>query len=173
MITGVWKGKINRQKVEVKIIQKGDSLTGTSYYYESSSNYRRYSIKGFFDQPRMKQSGGMTSYWKEKAGRFSGSTPGKMPLLSRADFNCPGGGKMMLDGKAARKEDETDSKGPLHLDKEGPASFFPDEWDYIIDNFTVGGNDPELIDSIETLAVQPSQHQCRLNNPALYRPRLR
>lgn len=49
MITGVWKGKINRQKVEVKIIQNGDSLTGTSYYYESANNYRRYSIRGYFD----------------------------------------------------------------------------------------------------------------------------
>ncbi|MFL5808357.1 MAG: hypothetical protein ACJ749_02485, partial [Flavisolibacter sp.] len=35
-VTGVWKGKIDRKNVEVKIIQKGDSLTGTSYYYESS-----------------------------------------------------------------------------------------------------------------------------------------
>src|SRR5258705_4633678 len=48
MITGVWKGKINRQKVEIKIIQNGDSLTGTSYYYESAVNYRRYSIKRYY-----------------------------------------------------------------------------------------------------------------------------
>ncbi len=38
MITGTWKGRINSQKVEIKIIQKGDSLTGTSYYYESANN---------------------------------------------------------------------------------------------------------------------------------------
>ncbi len=154
MITGVWKGKINRQKVEVKIIQNGDSLTGTSYYYESATNYRRYSIKGYFDPNTNEAVWWDDQLLEEKAGRFTVSTPGKMPLLSRADFNCPGGGKMMLDGKAARKENETDNKGPLHLDKEGPASF-ADEWDYIIDNYTVGGNDPELIDSIETLAVQP------------------
>src|SRR6185503_17306376 len=49
MITGVWKGKINKKKTELKIIQKGDSLLGTSYYYESENNYRRYSIKGYFD----------------------------------------------------------------------------------------------------------------------------
>ncbi|MFL5728615.1 MAG: hypothetical protein ACJ75J_03915, partial [Cytophagaceae bacterium] len=49
MITGVWHGKINGQRTEVKIIQKGDSLTGTSYYYESANTYRRYSIKGYFD----------------------------------------------------------------------------------------------------------------------------
>src|SRR5215467_452407 len=49
MITGVWRGKLDKRRVEVKIIQKGDSLTGTSYYYESASNYKRYSIKGYFD----------------------------------------------------------------------------------------------------------------------------
>jgi hypothetical protein len=48
-ITGVWEGRIDRKKVEVKIILKGDSLTGTSYYYESPDHYRRYSIKGYFD----------------------------------------------------------------------------------------------------------------------------
>ena len=50
MITGVRKGKNGKQRAEVKIVQKGDSLTGTSYYYESGSNYRRYSIKGYFEQ---------------------------------------------------------------------------------------------------------------------------
>ncbi|HMP87625.1 MAG TPA: hypothetical protein PKE63_10135, partial [Lacibacter sp.] len=39
MITGVWKGKIGNglraQRVELKLVQKGDSLVGTSYYYES------------------------------------------------------------------------------------------------------------------------------------------
>lgn len=164
MITGVWKGKINRQKVEVKIIQKGDSLTGTSYYYESASNYRRYSIKRYFDPSTNEAVWWDDQLLEEKAGRFTVSTPGKMPLLSRADFNCPGGGKMMLDGKSARKEDETDTKGPLHLDKEGLAAF-PDEWDYIIDNYTVGGNDPELIDSIETLAVQPEPVPAPVEQP--------
>lgn len=131
MITGTWKGKINKQRVEVKIIQQGDSLTGTSYYYESANNYRRYSIKGYFD--------GNTNavvWWddqllEEKSGRFSISIPGNMPLLSRADFNCPGGGKMMLDGNAAEKEDETDIKGDVHLDKTNNP-VFEDEWDFVL-----------------------------------------
>ncbi len=164
MITGVWKGKINRQKVEVKIIQQGDSLTGTSYYYESSTHYRRYSIKGYFDASTNEAVWWDDQLLEEKAGRFSVSTPGKMPLLSRADFNCPGGGKMMLDGKAMRKEDETDPKGQVHLDKEGQTDF-TDEWDYIIDNYTVGGNDPELIDSIEALSVQPQPEVSRVVQP--------
>src|SRR5262245_54210906 len=50
MITGVWHGKIDNQKVEVKMILTGDSITGTSYYYESPSKYRRYIIKGYVDE---------------------------------------------------------------------------------------------------------------------------
>jgi hypothetical protein len=50
MVTGVWHGKINKQSVEVKIIKSGDSITGTSYYYSSFGNYRRYSIRGYFDE---------------------------------------------------------------------------------------------------------------------------
>src|SRR5687767_7846576 len=78
MITGVWKGKINKKKTEVKIIQNGDSLLGTSYYYESETNYRRYSIKGYFD-PNTNQA----VWWddqllEEKTGKFSINTPGKI-----------------------------------------------------------------------------------------------
>jgi hypothetical protein len=151
MITGSWKGKINRQRVEVKIIQNGDSLTGTSYYYESATNYRRYTIKGYFD------AGTNSAVWwddqliEEKSGRFTINTPGKIPMLSRADFNCPGGGRMMLDGKAAKKEDEMKITGDVHLDKT-EESTFNDEWDYVIENFTIGANDPEIIDSIEAIA---------------------
>ena len=104
MITGTWKGKINRQKVEVKIIQQGDSLTGTSYYYESVNNYRRYSIKGYFDPNTNAAVWWDDRLLEEKSSRFSITTPGKMALLSRADFNCPGDGRMMLDGKTANKE---------------------------------------------------------------------
>ena len=154
MITGTWKGRINRQKVEVKIIQKGDSLTGTSYYYESAGNYRRYSIKGYFDDRSNEAVWWDDQLLEEKPGRFSIGTPGKMPLLSRADFNCPGGGKMMLDGKASKLDDETDIKGEVHLDKTGQP-VFEDEWDYVIDNYTVGANDPDIIDSIALIAKQP------------------
>ena len=87
MITGVWKGKINRQKVEVKLIQDGDSLKGTSYYYESANNYRRYSIKGYFDQNTNSAVWWDDQLLEEKSGRFTISEPGKIPMLSRADFN--------------------------------------------------------------------------------------
>ena len=117
MITGVWKGKINRQKVEVKIIKTGDSLTGTSYYYESVNNYRRYSIKGYFDPNTNSAVWWDDQLIEEKSGRFSISIPGKIPMLSRADFNCPGGSKMMLDGNVTKKENDTNPTGEVHLDK--------------------------------------------------------
>jgi hypothetical protein len=154
MITGTWKGKINRQKVEVKIIQQGDSLTGTSYYYESANNYRRYSIKGYFDGTSNEAVWWDDRLLDEKSGRFNIITPGKMALLSRADFNCPGGGRMMLDGKACKKEEEAMIKGDVHLDKTGDPQF-EDEWDFVIDNYTVGANDPYIIDSVANISLHP------------------
>jgi hypothetical protein len=150
MITGIWKGKINRQKVELKIIQNGDSLAGTSYYYESPTNYRRYSIKGYFDPNTNEAVWWDDQLIEEKSGRLNLSTAGKMPLLSRADFNCPGGGsKMMLDGKSG-KVYEDELKGDVHLDKTTQGNF-EDEWNFVIDNYLVGGNDPYIIDSIASL----------------------
>ena len=149
MITGVWKGKIAKQKVEVKIIQKGDSLTGTSYYYESSGNYRRYSIKGYFDSDNNSAVWWDDQLIEEKSSRFNLGL-GKMAFLSRADFNCPGGGVMMLDGSAGPKEDITPD-GTVHLDKTNQTDF-NDEWDFVIDNYTVGTNDPEIIDSVGLIA---------------------
>ncbi len=152
MITGVWHGKINKQKVEVKIILNGDSLTGTSYYYESANNFRRYSIKGYFDVSTNSAVWWDDQLLDEKAGRFS-TTPGKIPMLSRADFNCPGGNRMMLDGKVAKKESDTEIKGEVHLDKSGITQF-EDEWDFVIDNYTIGANDPDIIDSVSLVATQ-------------------
>jgi len=153
MITGVWKGKINRQKAEVKIILNGDSLTGTSYYYESPTTYRRYSIKGYFDATTNEAVWWDDQLIEEKSGRYGVSIPGKMPLLSRADFNCPGDGRMMLDGKTGKIEDN-DPKGDLHLDKIAEGSF-NDEWNEVIDNYLVGANDPELIDKVQNIARTP------------------
>jgi hypothetical protein len=154
MITGVWKGRMGRQKVEIKIIQKGDSLTGTSYYFESANNYRRYSIRGYFNP-----STNAAVWWddqliEEKTGKLSLVTPGKTPLLSEADFNCPGSGRMMLDGKLTERDDDQVPKGEVHLNKTGDSSF-PDEWDFVIENFTVGANDPDIIDSVALVSFQP------------------
>lgn len=153
MITGVWKGKINRQKVEVKIIQQGDSLLGTSYYYESPNNYRRYSIRGYFDATTNQAVWWDDQLIDEKSGRLSLSAPGKNAMLSSADFNCPGSNKMFLDGKTGPVNDERPPRGDVNLEKV-PDPIFPDEWDFVIDNYTVGANDPDIIDSIASLAGQ-------------------
>jgi hypothetical protein len=148
-ITGVWTGKINGKKVEVKIIQKGDSLTGTSYYTEAGGSFRRYTIKGYFDAHT-----NSVVWWDDqlvKDRKGSGTTSGN---LSVADFNCPGGGAMYLDGKSSKKDQREDPKGSVHLTKTGETTF-SDEWDYVIDNYTVGANDPELIDSIARIASEP------------------
>src|SRR5919199_1938292 len=94
MVTGVWHGKMARQNVEVKIIKSGDSITGTSYYYSSLGAYRRYSIRGYFDEATNQVVWWDDQLIEEKEGGLF-STPGKMPLLSRADFNCPGSGVML------------------------------------------------------------------------------
>jgi len=147
MITGVWKGKINKQKVEVKIIQNGDNLTGTSYYYESPTNFRRYSIKGYFD------AGTNEAVWwdDELIDESAQASRGKVPLLSRADFNCPGDGKMMLEGRASKVDNENQKAGDVRLDKTN-TSGFADEWDYVIENYISGANNPEIIDSIGNLS---------------------
>jgi hypothetical protein len=154
MVTGVWHGKINKQNVEVKIIKSGDSITGTSYYY-SGSNYRRYSIRGYFDEKS-----NQVVWWddrliEEKAGGLFG-TPGKVPLLSRADFNCPGGGVMLLDGSSNEKNEEI-KEGTVHLEKTYKNPYFHDEWDWVINNFTAGTNDPDIIDSVSLVAYRPKQ----------------
>jgi hypothetical protein len=144
-VTGYWKGKISNKNVEIKIVQKGDSLTGTSYYYESATNYKRYSIRGYFDP-----SSNSVVWWDDQL--IAGSTTGKNSLLSVADFNCPGGGAMTLDGKAVPREERGRAGGPVSLTKvSGP--YFTDEWDFVIDNYTIGANDPDIIDSVSFIST--------------------
>jgi hypothetical protein len=156
-ITGVWKGRIDHKNVEVKIIQKGDSLTGTSYYYQPGGGYKRYSIKGYFNPED-----NSVVWWDDQllkgneGKRLFGTGP--VPLLSVADFNCPGGGKMLLEGKAVAKETPQNTKGAVNLSKTDHTSF-PDEWDYVIDNYTNGTNDPYLIDSIALVAQAPRRSE--------------
>ena len=165
MITGVWKGKINRQKVEVKIIQQGDSLTGTSYYYESANRYRRYAIKGYFDAQTNE-----AVWWDDYlVDESSGGQLGKIPMVSRADFNCPGGARMMLDGKST-PHDTNDKPGDVHLNKTD-IPVFPDEWDFVIENYTVGASDQEIIDSISSLSRrEPIIVTAEPDPPAIARP---
>ncbi|RYZ27319.1 MAG: hypothetical protein EOO10_13075 [Chitinophagaceae bacterium] len=155
MVTGIWHGKINGQKTEVKIIKSGDSITGTSYYYASANNYRRYTIKGYFDERSNEVIWWDDRLVEEKAGGVF-SSPGKVPLLSRADFNCPGAGVMLLDGSSNEKNEEI-KEGTVHLEKTYKGPLFTDEWDWVIDNFTSGTNDPYIIDSVSLIAFHPDR----------------
>lgn len=164
MVTGVWHGKINGQKVEAKLIKSGDSITGTSYYYSSAKAYRRYTIKGYFDEKATQVVWWDDRLVEEKSGGLF-SAPGKVPLLSRADYNCPGGGVMKLDGTSNEKNEEI-KDGEVHLQKTDGDPVFTDEWDWVIDNFTVGTADPGIIDSISLLALRPNRPVALAKKPA-------
>lgn len=163
MVTGVWHGKLNGQKAEIKIIKSGDSLTGTSYYYASAGNYRRYTIKGYFDERSNQAVWWDDKLVEEKTGSLLGS-PGKAPLLSRADFNCPGGGVMKLDGSSNEKNEQV-REGKVHLQKTDRDPVFPDEWDWVIENFTAGTNDPAIIDSVSLVAFHPNKQPAPREEP--------
>lgn len=150
-ISGYWKGRIDRKNVELKIVKNGDSLTGTSYYFESPYNFRRFSIKGYFDP-----ASNSAVWWddrliEEKKGKIIFNPTAAVLYLSTADFNCPGGTKMFLNGRASLKEKKEDLRGTVDLQKTF-SHIFNDEWDFVIDNYTAGTNDPYFIDSISKLA---------------------
>jgi hypothetical protein len=79
------------------------------------------------------------------------------PLLAVADFNCPGEGVMKLDGKSSGKEDNRKDKKELHLIKGNTTPVFPDEWDFLIENYAYGVSHPEIVDSIEQMAFNPGE----------------
>jgi hypothetical protein len=146
-LTGVWKGRINNSRVELKLVQNGDSITGTSYYHGLINNYRRYSIKGYFDPYT-----NSVVWWDDQLISNKGVNTSEKEWLSVADFDCPGSGRMYLDGKASPKETKEKPQGVVSLTKVNKPSFH-DEWDFIIDNYTEGGNNPKLIDSISRIAL--------------------
>ncbi len=150
-VTGVWKGKIDHRNVELKIVKNGDSLTGTSYYYTSANNFRRYSLKGYFDARDNSVVWWDDQLIEEKSANTLLPRRIASPHISSADFNCPGGTTMYLTGSAALREKPDQQDATVDLQK-FITPFFSDEWDYVIDNYIVGANDPDLIDSIGKLA---------------------
>jgi hypothetical protein len=146
-ITGAWKGKINNQRVELKIIQNGDSLTGTSYYHGLLGKHKRYSIKGYFYQYS-----NSVIWWDHELISTKGAMTADRSYLSVADFDCPGGGRMFLDGKSSKKETPRHQTGDVSLTKIDKPTFH-DEWDGILTNWTEGGNDRYLIDSVSRIAT--------------------
>jgi hypothetical protein len=155
-ISGVWRGKISKEQgglnkmyqLEVKLVRNGDSLTGTSYYYSGKDNYARFQIKGYINPYD-----GTIFWWDERALNDERSNQHKnalitVPMQFETDFNCPGEGIMKLDGEAEKNNTADSKKVPVHLNKVDEP-LFPDEWDYVLENFSRGANDPAIIDSIE------------------------
>lgn len=159
-ITGAWRGKVKNTRLELKLVRSGDSIAGTSYYYDSKNNFTRYSVKGYFD-PFTNQ----VIWWDEAllvdraTGIFVKSHTTDALLLT-AEFNCPGDDKMLLDGSASLRDDSKTRKGTLHLEKmQSPV--FTDEWDFVIENYTVGANDPYIIDSISRIAFTENTEEVK------------
>src|SRR5262245_26300664 len=92
-ITGLWKGKIKSTKIELKLVKKGDSLVGTSYYFESADSYRRYSVRGYFDDQSQN-----VVWWDEELleEKTQAHSVGSSAMMMVADFNCPQEGIMKL-----------------------------------------------------------------------------
>ncbi len=151
-ISGIWRGKMGNSRVELKLVRKGDSLIGTSYYYDSKTHYRRYTVKGYFDDQKND-----VIWWDDQLVEVNGSMVTPNPsasgaLLAVADFDCPGEGLMKLDGNSSPKTDDRGNKKEIHLQKINPTPVFPDEWDFLIDNYAYAVAHPKMVDSIERIA---------------------
>lgn len=153
-ITGVWRGKIKGQQAEVKIVKSGDELVGVAYYYQKKNKYKRYSLRGHFD-PNTNS----VIWWDEMllddygTGGIMQLRPDAGAQMMVADFNCPGGEEMYLDGTSSSRDKQNSKNGEVHLQKMSKP-IFNDEWDFIIDNYFIGGNDPVLIDSISQITAK-------------------
>ena len=155
-VTGVWHGKIKKggtivgrnTQLELKLIRNGDSLTGTSYYYDGK-NVTRFQVKGYFNP-----NDGTVTWWDNQIVDPSGVHIGKLaePLLYVTDFNCPGEGIMKLDGLAENKQ-RSNKNIEVHLDKVN-TPVFEDEWDLVIQNFSRGASEKEVIDSVEQIVTR-------------------
>lgn len=150
MITGVWKGKagngLRAQRMELKLIQQGDSLVGTVYYHQGLGSYRRYAVTGYFDSRTNAVRWRDEAMVAERNSWFLSGEGTHTPQVAVADFNCPGANIMLLEGTLNDRE--------LKLSKADRPQF-RDEWDFIIDNYLTGGNDPQLIDSVRRIAAAP------------------
>ena len=58
---------------------------------------------------------------------------------------------MSLEGQSSPADQPNEKNGSIDLSKSDETQF-PDEWDFVIDNYTLGANDPNLIDSIGRLS---------------------
>ncbi|MCU0376098.1 MAG: hypothetical protein MUF24_12400 [Chitinophagaceae bacterium] len=157
-ITGVWRGQITkgtglRKKsapVEIKFIKTGDSLLGTAYYYGSGKNFIRYSLKGYFDPAYN------TVHWQdyqliEKSVSGQSATKAFTELMkAEADFSCPDGKTMRLDGSCTLPGEPAMEIALKKVED----TFFPDEWVDLIAGYFTGMAEQTIIDSVWNIASE-------------------
>ncbi len=157
-ITGYWQGNVGKiigVKLALKLVLHGDSIVGTSYYYNGKTNYMRYSVRGYFD-PKTNA----VIWWDDMLLQAKKSNTGLFSVKGwdmqvEANFNCPGGGIMKLEGTGTNAGNSKPIGITLSKVNNTP---FDDEWNVIIDNWLVGGNNPQLIDSIQALAYNKPEN---------------
>ena len=149
-ITAVWRGKVNLQKVEVKIILEGADLTGSTCYYESPYTYMRYGVKGYFDSGTKE-----LVWWDDQLieEKGHGSSGENTRLSARGYFNCPGYGRLVLGERASNLDKQLQRARAMSLDNTGWSNF-TDEWDFVLESFTVEDNNPKIIDSVDVVAAK-------------------
>ena len=158
-VTGVWRGRIIRgtglrqstAPVELKLVAQGDSILGAIYYYGKGKNYIRYSVKGYFGKEFN------TVHWQDY--HMMDMFPKKPDALmqfsetmkSKADFSCPDGKSMFLDG-TCQLPDVPEMKIEL---RKMDNTFFPDEWDEVIEGYFTGMASKEVVDSVWMMGSEP------------------
>ena len=149
-ITAVWTGKINLQKVEVKIVLKGADLTGTTCYFESPNIYMRYGVKGYFNSCTKE-----AVWWDDQLieEKGQGSSGRNTRPLARGYFNCPGYGHIILGERASKVDKQLQRAREVTLDNTDWSNF-ADEWDFVLESSTVEANDPKIIDSVSVVAAK-------------------
>jgi hypothetical protein len=136
-VSGVWHGRVDARsgilkssyRVELKLARQGDSLYGTCYYHAGRREYARFPVRGFFNP-----FDGTVTWWHDRGtgvdenGRAVPSPVGAGASYV-ADFNCPSGEEMSLDGELTPKTGAPrGSSQPVHFEKV-PEPLFRDEWD--------------------------------------------
>ncbi len=158
-VTGVWRGRIIRgtglrqstAPVELKLVAQGDSILGAVYYYGKGKSYIRYSVKGYFGKDFN------TVYWQDyhMMDMFPKKPDAVMQfsetMKSKADFSCPDGRNMFLDG-TCQLPDVPEMKIEL---RKMDDTFFPDEWDDVIEGYFTGMARKEVVDSVWMMGSEP------------------
>ena len=110
----------------------------------------RYGVKGYFNSGTKE-----VVWWDDQLIEEKGRGPsgGNTRLLARGYFNCPGYGRFILGEKASKVDKQLQRAREVSLDNTDWSNF-TDEWDFVLESFTVEDNDPQIIDSVNVVAAK-------------------